>query len=328
MPLIDPSSYQAPRLLRDGHAMTVYPTLSRRVGGVSYQRERLELADGDFLDLDRSRVGADRVVVVSHGLEGHSRRAYVLGMVREFNRAGWDAVAWNFRGSSGEQNRLLAFTHSGASQELGEVVEWAAGTAGYRTVAMVGFSLGGNLTLKYLGERGTNLPGAVRCGVAYSVPCDLRGSAETMAAGGNRIYMSRFLSDLKVRMEAKSRQFPGRISLEGYGEVRTFREFDGRYTAPLHGFRDAEDYWERSSSARYLTGIRIPTLLVNALDDPFLSEGCYPRDIAAASEWLHLETPPHGGHVGFVSTGGDGEYWSERRAVEFASAVVGGGPQK
>lgn len=305
--------------------MTVYPTLSRRVDGVSYARQRLELRDGDFLDLDCSRVGSGRVVVVSHGLEGHSRRAYVLGMVRAFNRAGWDAVAWNFRGSSGEQNRLLAFTHSGASHELAEVVDWAAGAGGYRSVALVGFSLGGNLTLKYLGESGAAVPQAVRCGVAYSVPCDLRGSAETMAAGGNRIYMSRFLSDLRIRMEAKSRQFPGRISMEGYGQVRTFRDFDGRYTAPLHGFRDAEDYWERSSSGKYLAGIRVPTLLVNAMDDPFLSPGCFPRDVAAASEWLHLETPAHGGHVGFVSMGGDGEYWSERRAVEFAGGLVGVG---
>ncbi len=305
--------------------MTVYPTLSRRVDGVTYVRQRLELRDGDFVDLDCSGVGADRVVVISHGLEGHSRRAYVLGMVRAFNRAGWDAVAWNFRGSSGEQNRLLAFTHSGASHELAEVVDWAAGAGGYRSVALVGFSLGGNLTLKYLGESGATLPAAVRCGVAYSVPCDLRGSAETMAAGGNRIYMSRFLSDLRVRMEAKSRQFPGRISMEGYGKVRTFREFDGRYTAPLHGFRDAEDYWERSSSGRYLAGIRVPTLLVNAMDDPFLSPGCFPRELAAASEWLHLEMPEHGGHVGFVSMGGNGEYWSERRAVEFAGGVVGVG---
>ena len=318
MPLVEKSTYFAPRLLREGHAATVYPSLSRRVEGVDYTRRRVELTDGDFLDVDQSKVGSRRAVVISHGLEGHSRRAYVLGMVRAFNRAGWDAAAWNFRGCSGEPNRQLAFTHSGASGDLGAVVEAVAGE-GYDEVVLVGFSLGGNLTLKYLGELGNRVPAAVRAGVAFSVPCDLKGSAESMALPGNRIYMSRFLSDLRVRMEAKSQQFPGRLSMDGYREIRTFRDFDDRYTAPLHGYRDAEDYWARSSSLGYLGGLKVPALLINAADDPFLSAGCYPRDVALGSPWFHLEVPDHGGHVGFATFGGDGNYWSETRAVDFAS---------
>lgn len=322
MPLIESSRYVAPRLLRDGHAMTVFPSLSRRVEGVEYIRRRVELTDGDFLDVDVSAVGSERAVVISHGLEGHSRRAYVLGMARAFNRAGWDAAAWNFRGSSGDQNRLLAFTHSGATADLAQVVKALMTWWGYREIALVGFSLGGNITLKYLGEEPAALPSVVRCGVAFSVPCDLQGSARAMAEGRNRIYMKRFLADLRVRMEAKALQFPGRISMEGYGTIRTFQEFDDRYTAPIHGFRDAEDYWARCASRAYLPAIRVPTLLVNAVDDPFLSDGCFPRQEAAASQRFHFEAPDRGGHVGFVSFGANGEYWSERRAVAFASEAT------
>ncbi len=323
MPLIDVSTYEAPPLLRDGHALTVFPTLSRRVEGVRYRRSRVELADGDFLDLDISEVGAGRVVVVSHGLEGHSGRAYVLGMVRAFNRAGWDAVAWNFRGSSGEPNRLLKFTHSGATDDLAAVVEAVRGWGRYGSLALVGFSLGGNLTLKYLGERGDDVPSEVRAAVTFSVPCDLRGAAERMGSWGNRLYMKRFLVDLRERMETKARQFPGRLDLSAIGGMRTFREFDDRFTAPLHGFADAEEYWRRSGSAAHVGGIRVPTLLVNAVDDPFLSESCFPRETAVASQWLHLEAPIRGGHVGFVQFTPDGDYWSERRAVEFVGTALG-----
>ena len=319
MPLILASTYAAPRLLRDGHAQTVYPTLSRKVPAVPYERQRVELADGDFVDVDHSRVGARRVAVISHGLEGHSRRPYVLGMARAFNAAGWDVAAWNFRGCSGEPNRLLKFTHSGSSSDLAEVIDAVLAPGRYDKLVAVGFSLGGNLTLKYLGERGADLPRQVAGGVAFSVPTDLRGSAERMARPGNRLYMRRFLSDLRERMAAKAAQFPGRVSLEDYGAIRDFRGFDERYTAPLHGFLNADDYWARSSANARLHGIRVPVLLVNAIDDPFLSEGCFPRAEAEASAWFHLETPEHGGHVGFVSFGAD-SYWSERRAVEFASA--------
>lgn len=326
MPWNENPGYRAPRLLRDGHAMTVFPTLSRKVEGVQYARRRLELADCDFLDVDLAgadATGCPRVVVISHGLEGHSSRPYVLGMVRAFQRAGWDAAAWNFRGCSGEPNRALKFTHSGASDDLAAVVEAVLGWGGYRELVLVGFSLGGNLTLKYLAERASALPAAVRAGIAFSVPCDLKGSAEAMARPGNRIYMRRFLSDLRERMALKAEQFPGRVSLEGYGSIRTFRDFDDRYTAPLHGFADAEEYWARSASGPRLGELRVPTLLVNAQDDPFLSEGCFPRELASRSGHLHFEAPEHGGHVGFVSFGNEGEYWSERRAVAFAGEVVG-----
>jgi predicted alpha/beta-fold hydrolase len=317
VPLVPDSTYRPPALLRDGHSLTVFPTLSRRVTGIEYRRERVELPDGDFLDVDWSRVGADRVAVISHGLEGCASRPYVLGMVRAFNRAGWDVAAWNFRGCSGESNRTLTFTHSGASGDLGAVVDAVLATGRYREMALIGFSLGGNLTLKYLGERGAAAPAEIRSAVAFSVPCDLEGAADQMGLRSNWVYMRRFLTDLRERMTRKAAEFPGRVTVDNWGKIRTFREFDERYTAPLHGFAGAVDYWNRSSSRGYLAGIRRPVLLVNAQDDPFLSPGCFPTEAAAASEWVHLESPVAGGHVGFVSFGEEGEYWSERRAREF-----------
>jgi len=316
MPLLV-STYEAPLLLRNGHTHTLYPHLKRRVDDVVYQRERLELDDGDFLDLDWSRTGAARCVIVSHGLEGSSQGVYVKGMVRAFNRRGWDALAWNFRGCSGEPNRLLRLYHSGVSDDLARVFR-RAGEDGYDTVALIGFSLGGNVTLKWLGELGADAPAWLAGAVAVSVPTDLRASAETMARPFNRPYMERFLATLREKIRAKQPRFPRELDDTGFEDIRTFREFDDRYTAPIHGFRDAEDYWRRCSSCFLLERIRVPTLLLNALDDPFLAPECFPRELAAQHEWLHLEAPGRGGHVGFVGGGlRPDEYYSERRAVEF-----------
>lgn len=324
MPLVE-STYQAPLLLRNGHAHTVYPHLKRSVPEVRYTRERLELDDGDFLDLDWSPVGSAKCLVVSHGLEGSSEAVYARGMVRAFNRRGWDAVAWNFRGCSGEVNRNFRLYHSGATDDLDRVVRRTA-EQGYGQIAVLGFSLGGNLTLKWLGECGASVPAWLTGGVAISTPCDLRSSAEVMARPFNQPYMARFLADLRDKVRRKQAQFPGRIDDAGYETIRSFREFDDRYTAPIHGFRDAEDYWAQASSRFYLERIRVPVLLLNAKDDPFLSPECFPAELAAASPWLHLEAPARGGHVGFVGNGlRDDEYYGERRALEFLGAEPAAG---
>lgn len=322
MPLVE-SSYEAPLLLRNGHAHTVYPHLKRRVDDVHYERERLELDDGDFLDLDWSRVAGRACVIVSHGLEGSSHGIYVRGMVRAFNRRGWDALAWNFRGCSGEPNRLLRLYHSGATDDLARVFARAA-AEGYGQIVLVGFSLGGNITLKWLGELGGNAPAWLTGAVAISTPCDLKASAEIMGRPFNRPYMDRFLGDLREKIRRKQARFPKELDDSGYGSIRTFREFDDRYTAPIHGFRDAEDYWAKCSSLFFLGRIRVPALLLNAQDDPFLSPECFPRELAAGHDWFHLEAPERGGHVGFVGGGlREDEYYSERRALEFLGAATG-----
>lgn len=315
MPIIPSTDYRPPFYLFGKHLQTIFPSALRSVRGVVYQRERIGTPDGDFLDLDWARNGNGRLAVVSHGLEGNSTRPYVLGAVRALGRRRWDALAWNFRGCGGEPNRTLRLYHSGATEDLGTVVGHVLGQEDYRCIALVGFSLGGNMVLKYLGERGEAVPEEIKAAVTFSVPLDLRDGAERMGQWENRIYMRRFLRQLRGKVETKARQFPGQVSIEGYEEIRDFRGFDDRYTAPLHGFRDAEDYWKRCSARFFLREICRPALIVNARNDPFLGEGCYPVEEAGASPWVFLEMPDEGGHVGFSRW--QEECWSEERAGDF-----------
>ena len=312
VPLLS-SSYRAPAFLPGGHLQTIQPALFRRVPLVTTRRERLELPDGDFLDLDWAGEGRKRLAILSHGLEASSRATYIQGMAAALQRRGWDVLAWNYRGCSGEMNRLLPFYHSGASDDLHQVIRHALAVHPAGKIDLVGFSLGGNMTLKYLGERQAD-PRLHRA-VAFSVPCDLACSSERLARRVNRLYMGRFLRCLRRKLVAKRPRFPAEINLKGIDKLKNFRQFDDRFTAPLHGFRDAEDYWARASSRPFLPRIGIPALLVNAANDPFLGPACFPREEAEASACFHLEIPEEGGHVGFSLP--QGEYWSERRAAEF-----------
>ncbi len=312
MPVIE-SDYRPPWPLRHGHAQTILPALLRRVRGIEYRRERLELPDSDFLDLDWLAPGHARVAVLAHGLEGSSSAHYVTGMARAFNCAGWDVVAMNFRGCSGEPNRLAHSYHAGASDDVRLVLEHAM-RRGYERAGLVGFSLGGNMVLKLMGEFGSAAPRWLAGAVGISVPCHLESACDAMARRTNRPYMIRFLRCLREKLRAKQARFPVEMDDTGYAALRTFRDFDNRYTAPWNGYRNAVDYWTRCSALGFLSEIRRPTLLLNAQDDPFLSPQCFPSELAGRSEWLHLEAPPHGGHVGFIAPG---KYYSERRAVCF-----------
>ena len=257
------------------------------------------------------------MAILSHGLEGDAEAGYIRGMAAALGAAGWDVLAWTFRGCGPQPNRLRRFYHSGETGDLGIVIRHAA--LGYpEGVALVGFSLGGNLTLKYLGE--APVDPAVIAGAAVSAPVDLAASARALdRQWGNRIYLRRFLQTLIAKVEAKARRFPGEIDVTDIRRVRSFQDFDDRYTARLHGFRDAADYWARSSARQYLAGINVPTLLINARDDPFLPPECFPFAEAGASRCFHLEAPQFGGHVGFMdlAEGRNGPTWAERRVVEF-----------
>jgi predicted alpha/beta-fold hydrolase len=316
MPLIS-STYRAPIGLRGGHRSTIYPTLFRRLGKPEIERERLELPDGDFMDLDWSPRKHKRLAIIGHGLEGESSAKYIRGMSIALQKRDWDTLAWNCRGCSGEPNRLLRSYHSGVSDDLGHVVDHAI-SEGYQEIALVGFSLGGNILLKYLGEQGENLHPEVKAGVAFSAPCDLTSSSLRLGDWENKIYMARFMDGLKDKVIQKNEVFPGKLDLSGIQKIKTFAEFDDRFTAPLNGFTDARDYWTRASAKPHLHKITVPALMVQALDDPFLPDLCFPREIAEKSRYLSLETPPHGGHVGFVSR--DQEYWSESRCAEFLNS--------
>ncbi|NUM79287.1 alpha/beta fold hydrolase [bacterium] len=317
MPMVSRSTYVPPFLFSNGHIQSIYPTLFRKVKSVSYTRERIDTPDGDFIDIDWLKNGSGRLAILSHGLEGNTDRAYMHGMARALSGQGWDALAWNFRGCSGEMNRQLRFYHSGATEDLDAVVQHAIRTDRYDAIVMIGFSMGGNLTLKYIGERGEALPPPIQRAVAFSVPCDLKSSAIEMAKKTNQIYMKRFLRLLHEKVRAKMQQFPEKIDDENFETIRDFQGFDDRYTAPLHGFEDAEDYWAKASCKSFLKNIRIPSLLVNAQNDPFLGKECFPYEAAAANSNFFLEVPRSGGHVGFIRFNSDGMYWSEKRAMEF-----------
>jgi predicted alpha/beta-fold hydrolase len=241
----------------------------------------------------------------------------MIGMARMLNRHGWDALAWNYRGCSGETNRQLRFYHNGAIDDLDLIVRHALASGRYDVLALIGFSLGGNLTLVYLGKMAGSLDPRIRKAAVFSVPCDLAASARVLAQWKSRLYMDQFLRSLHGKIRAKMALLPGALTDDGYERIRDFKDFDDRYTAPLHGFCDAEDYWARCSSGQFIPDIRVPTLLVNAKDDPFLVDGCYPVEAASRSEQVHLEMPRSGGHVGFVQFNHDGSYWSEQRAAEF-----------
>ncbi|WP_317047602.1 YheT family hydrolase [Adhaeribacter pallidiroseus] len=295
------------------------PGLFREVSEVYYQRERIFTPDGDFLDLDwsKSKTATKILVILSHGLEGDAGRPYIKGMVKAMNQAGFDALAWNFRSCSGEPNKLLRSYHMGATEDLQLVVEYTLGTGNYQELYLVGFSMGGNITLNYLGKRPDQLPIEIKKAAVFSVPCHINSASRKMAQLENRIYMQRFLKSLRLKLAAKEPLMPVTMTLDNYHKLRTFPEFDERYTAPIHGFKDAHEYYTQCSSKQYLKNIKIPTLLVNAQNDPFLSPECFPIAEAEANPYFYLEMPKDGGHVGFVENYSKNQYYSDRRAVEF-----------
>ncbi|MES2560002.1 MAG: alpha/beta fold hydrolase [Bacteroidota bacterium] len=318
MPLINHSSFSGNKFLRGKHVETIVPALFRTIS-VPYQRERLVLSDGDFLDLDWIKDGHTKVLLLFHGLEGSSDSQYIKGMGLHFAANGWDICAVNFRTCSGEMNKALRTYHSGATDDVNEVVQHIVALHTYDIMAAGGFSLGGNVLLKYLGEQVFIIPSILKIAFAFSVPCDLAASSSEMARIENTLYMQRFLKSLRYKMKYKANQFKGQLNTDGIYTMRTFTQFDNLFTAPINGFKDAADYYAKCNSLQFLPFIRIPTLMVNALNDPFLTPSCFPEELAASHPYLHLETPEYGGHVGFAERLPNETYWSEQRALEFIS---------
>lgn len=318
MPYLERSTYKAPRWFWNNHVQTIYPALFRQVNPVSYIRERIDLWDGDFLDIDWSRIGEKRLVLLCHGLEGSSDATYIRGMVEAANNSGWDAVAMNYRGCSGELNRLARSYHSGATEDLSFIIDHILSLQYYDEVVLVGYSLGGNLVIKYLGETGEKVDSRITKGVAFSVPCDLASGARNLARRKNYVYMRRFLSRFRVKIDAKRELLEAAgFDVDAMKRSKSFLQFDNHYTAPAHGFNSAEHYWAENSCDRYIPGIKVPTLLVNAYDDPFLTKACFPIQEARDNEYFHLEVPRFGGHVGFVDFNQEKMFWSERRVLGF-----------
>jgi predicted alpha/beta-fold hydrolase len=314
--------------LRGSHRQTVWRRLFDGAPPPLYRRERFETSDGDFVDLDwldsGDQSGERPLVIVLHGLEGSSRSPYVPGLLREAARRGWDGVAMNFRSCSGELNRLPRFYHSGETGDLNEVVSSLIARWPGRPIGLVGYSLGGNVLLKWLGERGEKTPDSLRAAVAVSVPFDLAAAAHRIDHGIHRIYGQVFLRTLKQKALMKVRRFPDLLDPKEVARAQSFAEFDDRVTAPLHGFANAQDYWTRASATPWLEEIRTPTLLLSAYDDPFLPARCLPHHAVDRSPWLTAQFTPYGGHVGFVEGKRPGAvtYWVDRRVMDYMDSLV------
>ena len=315
MPIIE-STYKPPFLTRNGFIATVYSGLFRKVKGVEQKRERIETRDADFLDLDWSYAEdkSDSVIILLHGLEGHAQRPYLTGTAKLFNQNGIDAVGVNFRGCSGEDNRFYHSYHSGSTNDLDDVVQHCIQNKNYSKIYIKGISLGANITLKYLGEERI-VPKEIKSAIAISVPVDLAGSAKELHTLINRPFAIRFREHLLDKLRVKIRQFPDRVTIEDIKSIKTLIEFDEFYTSKAHGFLDASDYYEKASSLQFLKNIQVPTLVMNALNDSFLSPECYPVKEAKANDNLYLEMPNYGGHVGFIQR--RNVYYNEKRALEF-----------
>lgn len=317
MPVVYSHSYRPPFALANGHLETIYPALMRSVKNIPQSfKKRISTPDGDFLDLDLSQNGSKKLVVVQHGLEGSSDRAYMQGMGKIFFENGFDTCLWNFRGCSGELNSKPIFYHSGATYDLQTVIEHLAD--GYEEIYLIGFSLGGNLTLKFLGEA-VHTP-KIKKAVVFSVPLDLAAGSENLATRASFIYESRFLRNLGKKVRQKALLFPNEINVKALDRVKSLRDFDEFVTAPLHGFESAKDYYQKCSAANFLEGIRSPTLIVNALNDPLLTPECLDPALAQNHDLVTLELTARGGHVGF-SNFKSPHYWSERRALSFIQGV-------
>jgi len=321
MPVIK-SKYQAPVFTKQGDIQTLYASLFRKISVPPTISEIIATLDGDFLRINWSRVGSNKIAILSHGLEGHTERKYMQGMTKALNTAGLDTLAWNFRFAGGTPHKRLRLTHNGSIDDLQAVVDIALkAKPKYQEIFLVGFSMGGNITLNFLGKFPDRVSSVISKVVCISVPCDLKSCAYTLAQKRNWIYMQNFLKTMLAKIKELSRLHPNQIDVSNLNSIKTFKDFDDRFTGPMHGFKDALDYWNQCSSLPFLKNISVPTLLLSALDDPFLPKECYPDNVAHYNPHFYLETPKYGGHVGFIQNNPLGQYYSESRAVEFFTAL-------
>lgn len=326
----EPTPFEPYPGLANPHLQTLIGRVVRSRERISYDRERVETPDGDFIDIDLvvmdDRAGGPgdtrevrAVCLVLHGLEGCSRSGYVVSACRALARHGILGAALNFRSCSGEPNRTVGSYHAGRTDDVRLALDWLARRFPDKPLLALGFSLGGNALLKHLGESREEARERLTAAAAVSVPFDLASAADELERGAGRVYAAYFLRSLRSKLRAKEKLMPGAYDLSDLGSVRTVREFDERFTAPAHGFRDAADYYASCSSRRFLPEVRIPTLLVQSRDDPLVPGPTIPWDLLGGNPRLARAITKHGGHVGFLARdeGPRARTWAEREAARF-----------
>ncbi len=314
------SPFIPPFWLRHGHAQTIYGSLWAPAPAVPWKREIWPCPDDDFIHVDRWGETPDRpTFVIFHGLEGNTQSSYVKAMAHHAKQRGWNVVAPNFRGCSGTINRAPRLYHAGDSAEIHWILEQLRDSSSLPLFA-AGISLGGNMLLKWLGEQGKAATKLLTAAAAIAPPLELAKVGRHLDTGFNRIYSRHFLASLKLKAREKFRQYPGLFDLASVLRATTLREFDDHFMAPLHGFSGVDDYWTRASSKPWVQSITVPTLLLNAKDDPFIPTDAHllPQECPPA---LHLDQQPHGGHVGFVSAPFPGRLqWMPERILQHLSS--------
>ncbi|MCH2032990.1 MAG: alpha/beta fold hydrolase [Tenacibaculum sp.] len=316
MPLLE-SQLTTKFPFRNPHVNTLYKFFANKEKP-TYERKRIATWDNDFIDLDFLLSDSFSAVLLIHGLEGSSESSYMASTANYLKDHGYDVISMNLRSCSGVDNNILKTYHAGKTDDVEFVVNYLIENYNYNNIVLCGFSLGGNLILKYLGEFSETIPSSVKGGIAVSVPIDLTSAQAELSKLKNKIYMKEFLRTLKSKVLLKAEKFPDfNPDKKLIAKASTFRDFEEIYTAPVFGFDGPEDYWAKASSKPYLSKINQKALLINAKDDSFLSLDCYPYEIAENSENFYLMTPKYGGHVGFVSTFNDEVFWIENQIVSF-----------
>ena len=321
MPVIE-SSYKNPPFFQfNGHLQSIIPSIFRKVEGIFYERERFTLSDGDFVDIDWLKNNNDKLVILTHGLEGDSHRHYIKGPAKLFSQHGYDVLAWNCRSCSGEINRALRLYNHGEIGDFGEVIAHALKQKKYQKVALVGFSMGGNITLKYLGANGSKIPVEIKVGVSFSAPTDMLSSVELLDLPSNLFYRKRFMEKLFKKMEIKAKMHPNQIDLSLYKKVKVWKDFDTFFSAPINGFKSADELYEQASAINFMEDTIVPVLICNAQNDPLLSPECTPSKLAQRHPLIFVESSKQGGHVGFMNPNQEFT-WAEHRALDFVNNTL------
>ena len=274
-------SYQGnPFWLFNGQLQTLIPGVFRKVEGVVYQRERLELSDGDFVDLDWSTQDSKKLVILLHGLEGNSSRQYIRSAAKHFANNGWDVVAFNCRSCSEEINRNFKLYYHGETEDLKQVVDHIVSKHSYSEIVLSGYSMGGAMLSKYLSVYAGKLPAEIKCGISFSAPFDLEESIKCVEMNGNWLYNKHFRTSLKEKILLKDKQFPGRLDVSKIDSHTNWRSFDTAYSAALNGFDNVDDFYYSASCKNFLHDIDSPLLIVLAKNDPIVSTTCIPMELS------------------------------------------------